>query len=547
MNLTIRGRMLAGFLAVTVLSGVLGIVSVYEAGNLRNVSRDLAEGTVPSVDSLGMLNANTSDLRLLYLTHIDAPAEAEMGRIEFDIKTMQESIDKRIQEYERAISTDEERRLHETFVNAHRAHLAEAARILARSRKNESEEARKDYFAAARMHYEASNVALDALLDYNRREATTASNQAQATYTEARNMLILVIGFVLAVAVTLAFWLSGTIAAPISRLVEVFRKMAAGDTAGASEELKLVDVAAGGAQANDEVGTLVGAAREMTDGLRTVTKSMREGVARLSTNATQISATAKEYAGTASEQASAVTEVSTTVEEMKQTSEAAAASAREVAQISDEAAKNGHLGRDKLFEAMAMMQTINERVAGIASQILQLSEQTSQIATIVDAVSDLAEQSNLLAVNASIEAAKAGEQGRGFSVVASEVRSLAEQSKRATQQIRGILAQIQKATQSAVMATEEGTKRCDDGRRAVEAVRDIVENLAVVLSDSSARARQIAGASAQQASGVAQIASALGGITKAARDNATGVRQLEGAVVDIERLTFDLKATSDRF
>ncbi|MDC3955250.1 methyl-accepting chemotaxis protein [Polyangium jinanense] len=547
MNLTIRGRMLAGFLAVTILSGVLGIVSVYEAGNLRNVSRDLAENTVPSVDSLGLLNANTSDLRLLYLSHIDSTNEGEMGRIEVDVRAMQDTIDKRIQEYGRDITTDEERKLLDAFVNAHRAHLAEAARLLAKSRKNENEEARKDFFAAAKTHYDVSNVALDGLLDYNRREAMSAAGSAQATYTEARNMLILVIGFVLAVAVTLAFWLSGTIAAPISRLVEVFRRMAGGDTAGAADELKLVDTATGGAQANDEVGTLVTAAREMTEGLRTVTKSLREGVARLSSNATQISATAKEYAGTASEQASAVTEVSTTVEEMKQTSEAAAASAREVAQISDEAAKNGHLGRDRLFEAMSMMQTINERVAGIASQILQLSEQTSQIATIVDAVSDLAEQSNLLAVNASIEAAKAGEQGRGFSVVASEVRSLAEQSKRATQQIRGILAQIQKATQSAVMATEEGTKRCDDGRRAVEAVRDIVENLAVVLSDSASRARQIAGASAQQASGVAQIASALGGITKAARDNATGVRQLEGAVVDIERLSLDLKATSDRF
>jgi len=547
MNLTIRGRMLAGFLAVTILSGVLGIVSVYEAGNLRNVSRDLAENTVPSVDSLGLLNANTSDLRLLYLSHIDSTNDGDMARVEGEIRAMQEAIDKRIREYERAITTDEERKLHDTFVNAHRAHLAEATRLLAKSRKNENDEARKDFFAAAKTHYDSSNVALDGLLDYNRREAANAVSSAQATYTEARNMLILVIGFVLAVAVTLAFWLSGTIAAPISRLVEVFRRMAAGDTAGAADELKLVDVATGGAQANDEVGTLVAAAREMTEGLRSVTKSMREGVARLSASASQISVTAKEYAGTASEQASAVTEVSTTVEEMKQTSESAAASAREVAQISDEAAKNGHLGRDKLFEATSMMQTINERVAGIASQILQLSEQTSQIATIVDAVSDLAEQSNLLAVNASIEAAKAGEQGRGFSVVASEVRNLAEQSKRATQQIRGILAQIQKATQSAVMATEEGTKRCDDGRRSVEAVRDIVENLAVVLSDSATRARQIAGASAQQASGVAQIASALGGITKAARDNASGVRQLEGAVVDIERLSLDLKTTSDRF
>ena len=99
------------------------------------------------------------------------------------------------------------------------------------------------------------------------------------------------------------------------------------------------------------------------------------------------------------------------------------------------------------------------------------------VGEIVETVNDLSEQSNLLAVNASIEAAKAGEQGRGFAVVASEVRTLAEQSKRATQQIRSILGDIQKATQTAVMSTEEGTKRAKDGLGAIKSVRDTITDL----------------------------------------------------------------------
>jgi methyl-accepting chemotaxis protein len=343
-----------------------------------------------------------------------------------------------------------------------------------------------------------------------------------------------------------AMMLARSLSSQIRRLAQVFPRIASGDMAGAADDLKVLregEVEG----SHSEIAALTAAAREMTEGLRVgLSRSLRDGVVQLSASIAQIGATSKQYAATAGEQAASVAQISTTIEEIRQTSQTAAQSAREVAESAEEAAQGGQDGRERLLEAVATMRTINDRVQAIAGQILQLSEQTAQIGTIVDAVNDLAEQSNLLAVNASIEAAKAGDQGRGFAVVASEVRSLAEQSKRATQQIRGILVDIQKATQSAVMATEEGTKRADDGGRSVDAVRVVVENLAAVLEESSGKARQIAGAATQQASGIAQIATAMENLATAGRDNAKGVKQLEQSVLDLDKLAGALKATSAR-
>lgn len=343
----------------------------------------------------------------------------------------------------------------------------------------------------------------------------------------------------LAVAVISGLLMARAITKPIVHLAELSERMARGDLTALGLEAS--------SDGKNEVASLQRSFQRMATRLRDMVSQLSTGITSLSTSTAEIASTAREAAAASAQQAVTVTEVSTTMEEIQATSQAAAKNAQEVVTSAERVAVSGVDGLKTVDRAAVIMNTIEERVREIAERILLLSEQNKQIGEIVETVNDLSEQSNLLAVNASIEAAKAGEQGRGFAVVAGEVRTLAEQSKRATQQIRGILSDIQKATQTAVMSTEEGTKRAKDGMTAITSVRETITDLARTLEDSADRVRQIAGTATQQAAGIQQISEAVGALARAGKESAAGAGNLERAAADIRNLSETLRSTAAEY
>jgi len=296
----------------------------------------------------------------------------------------------------------------------------------------------------------------------------------------------------------------------------------------------------------DEVGVLSHTFRTMLDNLRASTRELQDGVNVLGTSAAEILAATTQVASGAAETATAVTETTTTVEELKQTVQVASQKARYVSESAQRSVQVSQTGRKAVEETVEGMGRIREQMESIAGSIVRLSEQSQAIGEIIATVNDLAEQSNLLAVNAAIEAAKAGEHGRGFGVVAQEVKSLAEQSKQATAQVRAILNDIQRATSAAVMATEQGTKAVAAGAKQSTEAGESIRLLGESIAEAAQAATQIAASSQQQSAGIEQVALAMENIKQASAQNVASTKQSEAAAQDLNQLGQRLKQMAEK-
>ena len=274
---------------------------------------------------------------------------------------------------------------------------------------------------------------------------------------------------------------------------------------------------------------------------------IRQATGNITSMTTELLATTSEQASIASQQAAAISETGTTVREIRQTAEQAADRARLVSEATQESSNVAEGGLVSVASTVEGMQDIKEQVEAIAETILTLSEQTQQIGEIIATVNDIADQSNLLALNAAIEAARAGEAGKGFAVVADEVRSLADQSRRATGQVREILSEIQKAANTAVMVTEEGTKRADAGVLLAEETGSSIRTISDHVQHGAQAAHQIAASANQQLAGMDQIAAAMESVTQAATQSEVGIRQVEQAARDLNGLAGELNAVIERY
>jgi len=273
-----------------------------------------------------------------------------------------------------------------------------------------------------------------------------------------------------------------------------------------------------------------------------VSGPLQETTAVLATSAAEILAATTQQASGASETSAAVTETVATVDEVAQTAEQASQRAKAVADSSQRAADVGRAGRKAVEESTGAMIAVKEQVDSIAESILALAEQAQAIGEIIATVNDIAEQTNLLALNAAVEAARAGEQGRGFAVVAGEVKSLAEQSKRATVEVRRILGEIQRATSAAVMTTEQGNKQVAATTKQVTEAGQTIRALAEAVAEAAQAAAQIVASAGQQAVGMAQVRQAMTSIHAATQQNLASTKQAERAAQDLNGLGVTLLA-----
>ncbi|MEJ7602055.1 MAG: methyl-accepting chemotaxis protein [Kofleriaceae bacterium] len=372
----------------------------------------------------------------------------------------------------------------------------------------------------------------------------TRRAEAESATDIARNAVNIALVLGVLAGILAAVLIARSIVLPIGRLRDGVERVSSGDL-----EHRIAITA------QDESGQLAAAFNKMVDRRKTAEQTsaalstqrertlvkVGEIASQLATSAEELFSTTSSQASGAQEQSAAVAETTAIVEEVVQTSAQAAERAQQVSDLARDAAEVGATGHDALEKATTTMESARQHANRVAKSILSLAEQAQSIGDIIATVDDIAEQSNLLALNAALEAAHAGDHGRGFVIVATEMKSLAEQSKSATVQIRRMLGAIQKQSNDAVLMTEASTRGIGEASSAAESVGVSLRTLAEAVSSAAQAIAQIAASARQQSGGLQQINQAMRDVAGVANQNLATTRQVGQAARDLTALGATLR------
>ncbi len=272
-----------------------------------------------------------------------------------------------------------------------------------------------------------------------------------------------------------------------------------------------------------------------------ITKRLNETANSLASSTTEIASTVEQQERTASQQAASVSETTTTMDELGASSRQSSQQAEAATDAAQRALTLSDGGTQAVDQTLAGITVLRDKVSAIAEQILHLSEQTGQIGNISQLVSDLANQTNMLALNAAVEAVRAGEHGKGFSVVASEIRKLADQSKQSAQKINDLVTDIQHAINSTVMVTDEGTKTVEISVQSTQKTADAFAGVADAVNNVVLNNQQISLNIKQQSTAIEQVVQAMNSINQGAKETANGIRQTKTGTEQLKQAAQLLK------
>jgi len=274
---------------------------------------------------------------------------------------------------------------------------------------------------------------------------------------------------------------------------------------------------------------------------RQLVNLIKQVVSGISTSSQQIFSTLEQQERVASQQAASVSETTTTMDELEASCRQAAEQAKAAAMSAQQVLQMAEGGTKAVGETLEGMFNLEHKVGAIAEQIVHLSEQANQIGNISQLVSDLANQTNMLALNSSVEAVRAGEHGKGFSVVANEIRKLADQSQKSAEKISGLVFEIQNAINSTVMVTEEGTKTVKTGVQIAKQTDQAFSGVAGAINNVVLNNQQISLNLKQQVDAMQQIVEAMDTINKGSKETATGIHQTKLGTQQLKEAALTLK------
>jgi methyl-accepting chemotaxis protein len=285
----------------------------------------------------------------------------------------------------------------------------------------------------------------------------------------------------------------------------------------------------------------------MVANLREMTGQCQQAASRIGFSSSEIAAAAREQASGAVQQAASVIQVTHQMEGLSGAARQIAENSSAVTSVADETLKSAEEGQQLMARSTESMDLLRSKTKESAEKVLDLGKKSQQIGEIIDIINEIAIETKMLSLNAAIEAAKAGDAGRGFSVVAGEIRRLAEDVVKSTGTIRDVLMEIQAAASASVLAAEENVKGVEEGTLRLNRVRDALENIIAMADQTAESARQISVATSQQKEASEQVVKTMRGISRVAQQTAAAAENSISSASDLNRLSEELRSRVGQF
>ncbi|GGK34678.1 methyl-accepting chemotaxis protein [Pseudomonas koreensis] len=535
-NLNIAPRAFLGFAFIALLVIVLGVFAVNRMSTIRQASVDMETNQLPSVTYLGVVTENVLRLRILSFRILVNRDPAGLQEAQTRIGVLVDKVRSAQASYAALPAEADERALYQTFAATLDNYLQAQNQMMEFSRQDKVEDMRTLINTRIKDGTDQMGEQLNKLIAINAAGAKVASNQAGEHYDSAITGIVIVAVVAALATVLLALLLTRSIVTPLNRAVVAAQTIAGGNLTQSIE----VD-------GKDEATQLLQALATMQTNLRKTIEQIAGSATQLGAAAEELSAVTEEASRGLQQQNDEIEQAATAVNEMTAAVEEVARNAVSTSEASNQSTQAAREGRDQVVKTVDAIQTMTHDVQNTAQMIEGLAAQGRDIGKVLDVIRAIAEQTNLLALNAAIEAARAGEAGRGFAVVADEVRALAHRTAQSTQEIEKMVAGIQNGTGEAVSSMQQSNQRTQTTLEMARAAGVALEQITQSIHQINERNLVIASASEEQAQVSREVDRNLVNIRDLATQSAAGANQTSAATHELSRLAVDLNAMVARF
>lgn len=538
LNLPIGKKLLLAFGLMAALMLSLGLFAIYELDKVNYSSTVIVEEHLPRLVAAAKIDVKASDYRRRQLRMLEQHTPEENRKYAERLQQDESAMATELEELATLVKDPDDQASIAELTSNWKKYEAQQQQISAFNQQGDKASASKLLNGDSDKLFLAIKEQIKQLIDLNKQDASAASSEGDRIYVEAQLFIWILIGASLFIVILAAWTLGEQIRKPLQRLLEQAEQVANGDLTSKLDYSRF---------SHDEIGTLARSFGKMQQNLRALVEEMGRAVEQVGSATEEVSAIASQSAIGQQTQQSEITYLATAMNEMSSTVNEVARSTTQAANAAQQANREALAGGQIVQETLQAIQVVANEVEHVTRVVHELEQDSTRIGVVLEVIGSIAEQTNLLALNAAIEAARAGEQGRGFAVVADEVRTLAQRTQQSTQEINSIIATLQKRGQEAVQATQKGQDLVVECVGKAAQAGASIESIATSVADISDMSTQIATATEEQNSVAEDLNRNIVNINHVSQEIGEAAVQTATACKDLSALAHHLSELSRRF